>query len=262
MTPPSLNYTPNPIVTETFRVIDACEPPRPACGAPEPMVIHDEERGLSYVGIGRHCTEEFHRIPGLNLFRNAPQTLPPARTPQNPSAQTPAASAPLPPPAPQAHPAAASSSQQVRPANETGFWADVEELYSFGWWSGATAAQRALGVGVALVSALPLATLGAFAGAAAALGGGCAPVCDLDDAHADARRDSRTDARVDARTDARSDARTDARGDARVDVIRQDAAMDARPDSGRDAAMDVRTDARGDARSDVRGDVRTDAPRG
>ncbi|MCC6272462.1 MAG: hypothetical protein IT572_03255 [Deltaproteobacteria bacterium] len=254
MTPPSLNYTPNPIATETFRVIDSCELPRPVCGAPEPMVIHDEERGLSYVGIGRHCTEEFHRIPGLNLFRNAPQALPPARTSQNSGAQAPGASAPLPPPAPQAHPAAASSSQQVRPANETGFWADVEELYNFGWWSGATTAQRALGVGVALVSALPLATLGAFAGAAAALGGGCAPVCDLDDAHADARRDGRTDARVDARADARSDARTDAR----VDVIRQDASMDARTDSGRDAAMDVRSDARGDAR----GDVRTDGPRG
>ncbi len=247
MTPPSLNYTPNPIATETLSVIDSCELPRPACGAPEPMLIHDEARGMSYVGIGRRCQEEFHRIPGLNLFRNAPQALPPARTPQNPGAQAPGAAAPLTPPAPQTHPSAAST-QPVRSANEEGFWADVEELYSFGWWSGATTGQRVLGVGVALASALPLATFGAFAGAAAVLGGGCAPVCDLDDAHADARRDSRTDARVDARADARSDARTDARGDARVDVIRQDAAMDARPDSGRDAAMDVRTDSPSDAR--------------
>jgi len=257
MTPP-INYCPSPISTETLSVIDSCELPRPACGAPEPMVIHDEARGMSYVGMGRRCQEEFHRIPGVNLFRNAPQALTPARPPRNSGAQAPGASAPLPPPAPQAHPSAAST-QPVRPTNEGGFWADVEELYSFGWWSGATAAQRALGVGVALVSALPLATFGAFAGAAAALGGGCAPVCDLDDAHADARRDGRTDARVDARADARGDARTDARGDARVDVIRQDAAMDARPDSGRDAAMDVRTDARGDVRTDGPSDVR---PRG
>lgn len=248
MTPPSLNYTPNPIATETLRVIDSCELPRPVCSAPEPMVIHDEARGMSYVGIGRHCTEEFHRLPGLNLFRNAPQLAPTAPVPQNRGAAQPQGGSVPVPPAPQAHPASAPSSQSAASANRGGFWADVEELYSFGWWSGATAAQRALGVGVALVSALPLATFGAFAGAAAALGGGCAPVCDLDDAHADARGD--------VRTDARSDARTDARSDARVDVIRQDATMDARPDSGRDAAMDVRTD----VRSDARGDVRTDSP--
>lgn len=137
MAPPNLNYTPNPIVTETFRVIDSCEPPRPVCSAPEAMVIHDEERGMSYVGIGRRCVEEFHRIPGVNLFRKAPQALPPARTPQNAGSQAPSASAPVPPHAPQAHPSAASI------------------------------AQRALGGAVAMVSALPLATFGAFAGAAA-----------------------------------------------------------------------------------------------
>ena len=70
MTPP-LNFTPAPIYTETFSVIDSCEMPQPVCSAPEPMVIHDEERAMSYVGVGRRCVEEFHRIPNVRLFQRA-----------------------------------------------------------------------------------------------------------------------------------------------------------------------------------------------
>ncbi|MFO1462986.1 MAG: hypothetical protein U1F66_04360 [bacterium] len=247
MTPPSLNYTPSqPQRTETLTRIDSCEPRPPTCVDAGPGVFHDEARGLSYVAPRQVCIEELRRLPGVNLFRNPSsqsssqpgggvnQSAPPAPVPSNVG----------PAPAPQSHP--------TQSADQGGFWSDVQELYSFGWWAGASTAQRVLGVGVALVSALPLAAFGAAAGALSALGGGCA--CYVE--HGDASRDGHSDARSDAHSDANGDARVDARGD-----VRTDATSDARGDVPMDVRSDVpRTDASFDARSDVQPDVRSDVP--
>jgi hypothetical protein len=122
------------------------------------------------------------------------------------------------------------------------FWDDVSEFWSFNWWSDASTGDRALGLGVAAVAAIPTAVVG---GISLLSGAGCACSPYSLDASRDARTDARTDGRADGSdgaSDARSDARTDARTDARLD-----------------AGADVRSDA---PRVDVRTDVASDRPRG